>query len=152
MKKIIVFLSIIIVLFAELAIVSNIQKQQKVQGNPFGKDTLHAATVQQLNDPIYQNIILPDELEQAVNNEDEVIVYFYSPTCPACKQASPIIVPLSEELGFDMKLYNLLEFEEGWQRYRLTVTPTIVRFQNGVETDRIEGLATESEYRAWFSN
>ncbi|MBU8905010.1 thioredoxin family protein [Desertibacillus haloalkaliphilus] len=150
MKKIVIFLGVIIVLFAALAFVTNTKNEQRVEGNPFEKETLHSATINQLDDPIYENIILPDELIERLNAQESMTIYYYSPTCPACEQTSPIIVPMAEEMGLDMKLFNLLEFEGGWATFDITETPTVVRYENGQEVGRI-GYVDASEYEQWFT-
>jgi thioredoxin 1 len=150
MKKVIIFISIIIALFAALAFVTNYQNQQQAKGNPFGKETLNTATIQQLNDPNYQNIILPKELEEVLDSKGNATIYFYSPTCPHCVETSPIIVPMAKEIGVDMKLFNLLEFENGWAEYKISSTPTVIRFEDGEEVGRVEGQVSNEEFKSWF--
>ncbi|KHF27140.1 hypothetical protein LR68_04050 [Anoxybacillus sp. BCO1] len=59
-------------------------------------------------------------------------------------------MPLAKEMGIDLKQFNLLEFEEGWDEYHIEATPTIVRFKNGKEVARIEGYYEEDVFRKWF--
>ncbi|KIQ94592.1 thioredoxin 2 [Anoxybacillus thermarum] len=150
MKKLLIFGGIIIVLFGALAWITSYTQKQKAEGNPFGKEELHPATIDLLDDPNYQNIILPDELREALNNKETMTVYFYSSTCEFCKKTTPIVVPLTKEMGIDLKQFNLLEFEEGWDEYDIEATPTIVRFKNGKEVARIEGYYEEDVFRKWF--
>ena len=35
-----------------------------------------------------------------------------------CKEATPILTPMAEELGIDLVQYNLLEFKQGWNDYQ----------------------------------
>ncbi len=149
MKKAIIFLGIIIVLFGALAFVTNLSNSEKAEGNPYGKDSLDPATIDQLDDPLYQNQILPDELDKKLSNEDDAFVYFYSPTCIHCKNTSPILVPLAEDMDIDLKKYNVLEFEQGWNDYQIESTPTLVRFKDGKEVDRIVGTQTEETFKQW---
>lgn len=150
MKKVLIFLGIIVVLFAVLALLTNMQNKEKVAGNPYGKDTLDAATIDLLDDENYQNIILPQELEKKLANKEDVTVYFFQSTCIYCKQATPILMPMAKEMGIDLVQYNLLEFQEGWDKYRIEGTPTIVQFKAGKETARINELQDEAVYRQWF--
>ncbi|MGA9227927.1 MAG: thioredoxin domain-containing protein, partial [Mesobacillus sp.] len=117
MKKVIIFLVIIVGLFAALFFVSKAQNEEKAEGNPFGKEALHPETVKQLEDPNYQNIITPDELEKVIKNGEDATVYFYSPTCPHCVRTTPIVSPLAKEMDVNLVQFNLLEFEEGWNNY-----------------------------------
>jgi thioredoxin-like negative regulator of GroEL len=150
LKKVALFLGVVIVLFAGLAFMTNYQQQQKAEGNPFKKENLHPATIKQLDDPNYQNIILPDELEKKLKNGESLTVYFYSPTCTHCQKTSPIIVPMAKEMGIDMPLFNLLEFEQGWKDYHIEATPTVIHYENGKETSRIEGSQDPEVFRKWF--
>ena len=150
MKKVIIFLAIIIALFATLAFVTNYSNKQASEGNPYGKSKLKQATISQLDDPNYENQILPDELAERLADKESLTVYFYSPECAYCRETSPVIVPMAEELGMELPLYNLLEFEEGWQTYQITSTPTLVRYEDGVEVDRVEGKVSDAQFQAWF--
>ncbi|WP_044748927.1 thioredoxin family protein [Bacillus alveayuensis] len=152
MKKIVIFGAIILALFAAIAFMTSYQQREKAAGNPFKKDKLHPATIEQLDDPNYQNIILPDELEKKLENKETVTVYFYSSTCPHCKKTTPIVVPLAKELGIDLKMFNLLEFEEGWDKYNIEGTPTIVHYVDGKEVKRIDGYRDEAVFRDWFQS
>ncbi|WP_078549335.1 thioredoxin family protein [Litchfieldia alkalitelluris] len=152
MKKLIIFVSIIVVLFGGLAFVTTYSNSQKAKGNPYGKPTLNPATLSQLDDPLYQNQILPEELQERLDAGETLSVYFYSPTCPACQETSPILVPLTDELGIDLKKFNLLEFEDGWNDYNIEATPTVIHFVDGKEVKRIVGYQEEATFREWFSD
>ncbi|MDV2884203.1 thioredoxin family protein [Alkalihalophilus pseudofirmus] len=150
MKKVLIFGGIIVILFGLLAVVNSMKQSQLAEGNPFGKERIDPATAELVNDPNYQNVILPEELEEILEDNGDVTVYFYSSTCPYCKEATPRLVPISEELGVDLVQYNLTEFDEGWSDQNIESTPTIVHFENGEEVDRIVGSAPDEEYRAFF--
>ena len=74
-----IFLVIIIALFAAIAFINNTQNKQKAEGNPYNKENLKQSTIDQLDDPNYQNLILPDELAEDLKNKEDKTVYFYSP-------------------------------------------------------------------------
>lgn len=129
MKKIAIFGGIIVVVFALLAILTvtaNKQKMESVGDNQFGKDELLPATMEIVDDPNYQNAILPDELEERINNEETFTVYFYASECPHCREATPRLNEIAGELGEDIPQYNLREFEQGWDDYNIQSTPTLV--------------------------
>nr|WP_295974058.1 thioredoxin family protein [uncultured Bacillus sp.] len=151
MKKVLIFLGIVVVLFVALAVLTNMQHKEKAEDNPYGKKSLYAATVDLLDDEYYQNIILPDELEEKLADQDDVTVYFFQSDCGFCKQATPIIAPMAEEMGINLVQYNLLEFKAGWDEYHIEGTPTIVQFKDGKEAARIEDLQDEETYRQWFA-
>ncbi|EWG12390.1 thioredoxin family protein [Cytobacillus firmus] len=152
MKKVIIFLAIIVALFAAVGILTKMQNEEKVsEKNPYGKDTLHPETVKQLEDPNYQNLILPEELEKKLNNNEDVTVYFYSPTCPHCQRTTPVVAPLTEDMGIDLVQFNLLEFEDGWDNYGIKETPTIVQYKDGKEVNRITGSQEKEVFEQWFN-
>jgi thiol-disulfide isomerase/thioredoxin len=148
MKKILIFGAIIVVLFGALAFVTTYQKNEKAEGNVYGKDDLHTATVDQLDDPNYQNIILPDELEAKLENKEDTIVYFFSPVCEHCKVTTPVLMPVAEEVGVEINQFNLLEYEDGWNQYGITATPTLVHYKDGKEVARSEGSNTDEAFRS----
>jgi thiol-disulfide isomerase/thioredoxin len=151
-KKIVIFGAIIVTLFAAIAFMTSYQQKEKAEGNPYKKEKLHPATIEQLDDPLYQNIILPDELEEKLAKKEAVTVYFYSSICPHCQKTTPIVVPMSKEMGIDLKMFNLLEFEDGWDKYNIEGTPTIVHYVDGKEVKRIDGYRDESVFRDWFTS
>ncbi|MEI7027453.1 thioredoxin family protein [Paenibacillus sp. y28] len=144
MKKMLIYLGIIVVIFAALFVV-NKQSEKVNADNPYGVNPsqLNPATRQQLSDPNYQNIILPDSLDKKIANKEEVLVYFFQPTCPHCLATTPVINPMVKDLGVDLKQLNLLEYVKGWDKYKITGTPTIVYYKDGKEAARLEnGVAT----------
>jgi thiol-disulfide isomerase/thioredoxin len=153
MKKVIIFLVVIIALFVGMWVLTNVQNNAKIgDNNPYGTNDLQQATIDQLNDPNYQKLILPEELAKRLSNKEDVTVYFYSSDCPHCKVATPVLMPLAEEMGIDIVQYNLLEFPQGWDQYRINGTPTLVRFEDGVETERIDGAREEPVFRQWLES
>ena len=153
MKKMLIFLSIIVALFIALGIVTKMQNEQKVsQKNPYGKDTLRSETISLLDDPNYQNIIKPTDLEKKLENKEDVTVYFFSPTCGHCRNTTPIVSPLAKDMNVNLVMFNLLEFEDGWDDYGIEETPTIVQYRNGVEVNRIIGYQDKAVFESWFKD
>src|SRR5699024_5861940 len=83
----------------------------------YGDKKLKQETIDQLDDPLYQNIILPTELERALKNKEDMTVYFFSTTCIHCINESPVVVPLVEELDIDMKKLKRLEYEIRFNKF-----------------------------------
>lgn len=99
MKKLLAFGGIIVVLFAAIAFITMYEQKEAASNNPYHKSELNPATVAQLDDPNYRNIILPTELKQQLADGKSLTVYFYSPTCPHCQRTTPIVVPLTKQLA-----------------------------------------------------
>lgn len=150
-NKMFLIIGAVVVLFVGLVVINNMKNEKKVadEGNPYGDMKLHQETIDQLDDPLYQNIILPEDLDRELKNKEDMTVYFFSPTCIHCIEATPVVVPLVEELDIDLKKVNMLEFGD-MAYYNLEGTPTIIHYENGEEVVRFEGSAEESEYRAFF--
>ncbi|HZH59124.1 MAG TPA: thioredoxin domain-containing protein [Metabacillus sp.] len=145
MKKLLIFGAVILILFGGLAFVTTYQNKQQAEGNVYGKDDLKKATIDLLDDPNYQNIILPDELETKLENKEDTIVYFFSPICDHCKATTPVLMPVAKELGVEIEQFNLYEYEDAWDHYGITGTPTLVHYQDGKEVARAEGGNTDKE-------
>lgn len=146
----IVFVLVLVAIFGALWFVVNYQNQKASEGNPYNKSSLEQATIDQLDDPLYQNQILPEELEEKLENGEDVTVYFYSPTCIHCQRTSPVVVPMAEEYGIDLVKMNLLEFENQWQKYGIQSTPTIVHYEAGEESARINGERPQQDFEDFF--
>nr|WP_245350104.1 thioredoxin family protein [Cytobacillus eiseniae] len=139
-------------LFIGLGVLTKMQNEEKVaENNPYEKDTLHPETVAQLDDPNYQNLILPNKLEELLDNKEDVTVYFYSPTCSHCQRTTPVVSPLAKEMNLQLHQFNLLEFDHGWDDFGIKETPTIVQFKDGKEVNRITGYQDKEVFEEWFN-
>lgn len=139
MKKLMIYLAIVAVLFAGLFVIN--QSSGSSSDNPYDikERDLNPSTRKQLDDVHYQNIILPDEMKSYTASADGAFVYFFSPQCSFCVATTPLLMPLADELGVEIRQYNLLEFNEGWSAYQITHTPTLAYFENGVKLQQIVG-------------
>ncbi|TYP73777.1 thioredoxin family protein [Paenibacillus methanolicus] len=154
-KPVIIVLSVIVVLIGLLVVVNMMTKD-----NVYGKSMsqLNPATRELLDDPNYQNIMLPDELDQLKADKKNFFVYFFSSTCPHCKYTTPELTPVVNELDVDMKQFNTLEFPAYIRSEIIEYTPTLVYYENGVQVEKIVGGLAEpgtdgnkiEDYRAFF--
>jgi thioredoxin 1 len=151
MKKVIIFLVIIIGIFAAIAVVTKMQQDQAAEDNPYNKEDLRPSTIDLLDDPNYQNLIMPEELEAKLENGEDATVYFFSPECSHCKATTPIVAPMAEDMGIDLVQYNVLEFEQAWDQFNIEGTPTIIHFEDGKETARIVSSQSEETFENWFN-
>ncbi len=150
MKKVIVLVVVVAILLIGGIVYSDMANKQKAAGNPYGKETLNPATIEQLNNPLYDNQILPDQLKEKIAAKADLYVYFYSPVCEHCQRTTPILVPLAKELKVDVAKHNVLEFPEAWDLYKIKATPTLIHYADGKEVSRIEGENTVDAFKAWF--
>src|SRR5699024_4917889 len=151
-NKLLIIVEIIIVTFVGLVVINNVKNDGKtvLDDNPCGDKKLKQETIHQTDEPLYQNIISPTDLARPLKNKDEITVYSFSPTCIHCINATPVVVPLVEELDIDMKKLNTLEYEEALSEFNIQGTPTIIHYENGEEVTRFEGAAEEEQYREFF--
>ncbi|WP_059172828.1 thioredoxin family protein [Bacillus sp. FJAT-27445] len=151
MKKVLIFLGIIVLLFVGTWYLTDKQNEGNAGGkNPYGNKSLHPETVAQLDDPNYQNIVTLDNLEKKLANQENLTVYFYSPTCPHCKKATPILMPLAKKMDINILQLNVLEYDSAWDIYSIEGTPTLIHFENGRETARIAGGQDQEIYQQWL--
>lgn len=140
-------------MFVALIFVVNYQNSKQLEGveNPYNKSNLNQATIDQLEDPLYQNQILPEDLEERIEAGEDVTVYFYSPTCVHCQRVTPTVVPMTEDMGIDLVKLNLLEFNAAWDTFAIERTPTIVHYSNGEETARLVGEQPQTNFTDFFN-
>ena|SRR5690625_129517 len=152
-NKMIIIIAAIVVLFGALYFVIDAKNKQTIgdNENPYGKDNLKQSTIDLLDDPLYQNQIIPEDLNKELENEKDMTVYFFSPDCEYCKIATPVLMPVVEDLDIDMKKLNLLEFNSEWSTYGIEGTPTLIHYENGEEVARINGARSEEEFRAFLN-
>lgn len=152
-NRMVLILGSIVILFVALYFVVDYKNKQAIDtsGNPYGKEDLKQETIDQLDNPLYQNQITPDELNEELASSGDVTVYFYSPTCVHCQNTTPVLVPVAEDLDVDVKKLNLLEFEDDWDTYQIEGTPTLVHYKDGEEVTRIDGERSEDEFTAFFN-
>ena len=103
------------------------------------------------SDNLYNNSISFDQLKKSLANNENLLVYFYQTDCMYCKKTTPIVVPMAEKMGIDLKVFNLQEDISGWEQFDIKGTPTIVNYKNGKEFSRIHGQQSEEEFQKWFS-
>lgn len=135
-KKLSFFFGILIVLIAALVLLNGLQKNT-VYGKP-AKD-LYPATKAILDDPNYNKIIVPDQLQTKLDNKESFFVYYFASDCPHCMRTTPQIKPLADDLGINLHQFNLREFDEYFGKMNIDATPTLVYYKDGVESDRMKG-------------
>ncbi|GIP33918.1 co-chaperone YbbN [Paenibacillus sp. J2TS4] len=154
MKKLAIYLSIIVAVFVLLFVLnkasvsSNDAKAKELYGVSANK--LQPETIKQLDDPNYQSIVLPQQLEQSINNKESMFVYFFSPDCHFCQRVTPVIYPMSQEMDIELKQFNILEFRNYLSTYQIESWPVLAYFKDGVEVERIVGEAAKDNYKQFF--
>lgn len=136
-KMIYVYIGIIIILFGSIFVLGNLEKDNKLYGMP--SSDLNPATRALLDNPNYQNIILPEELDKKIADKEDFYVYMFSSSCQYCLTTTPHLIPIASELNIDLPMFNLLEFKSYQNKFNIEFTPTLLYFKDGVEVDRLVG-------------
>ncbi|MCP1145894.1 thioredoxin family protein [Lysinibacillus endophyticus] len=139
MKKLGIIGAVVVVLFIAVILLTNLSNKDKLANNPYDTDNLRQSTIDLLDDENYQNIILPDALEDKIASGEPVVAYMFSPECPHCKKMTPSLMPIADEVGVQIDQLNILEYEQGWDDYNVEATPTLIYFNEGKEVNRIVG-------------
>lgn len=156
-KTVFIYIGIVIILLVGIFAINNLEQDNPLYGKPASE--LNPATRDLLNNENYQNIILPATLDEKIENKEDFLVYMFSSTCIYCKETTPQIMPIVNELGVELNQFNLLEFPEYQAKYEVEFTPTLIYFEDGVEKERIVGGvaaegsaqgATLDDFRAFF--
>ncbi|MFD2828884.1 thioredoxin family protein [Corticicoccus populi] len=101
-------------------------------------EVISGPTVDTLDDENYHYNHTPDEIAD-ITQEESAFVYYWSPTCPHCQAATPLLIEAFDNEGAELNQLNVLEYEASWQTYQIESTPTLIYFENGEEVDRITG-------------
>ncbi|WP_263701754.1 thioredoxin family protein [Bacillus thuringiensis] len=134
MKKMLIFGGIIIVLLAAIFAVTQMEKK-------------NASTDEK---GYYSNKISLEDLNKNIEDKKEQTIYFYQTSCVHCQKISPIVVPLAKDLNVDMKVIDIENLNEPWDKYNIQGTPTIIHFKDGKEVSRISGEQSKDKFKEWF--
>lgn len=134
MKKMLIFGGIIIVLFAAIFAVTQMEKK-------------NASTDEK---GYYSNKISLEDLNRNIEDKKEQTISFYQTSCVHCQKVSPIVVPLAKDLNVDMKVIDIENLNEPWDKYNIQGTPTIIHFKDGKEVSRISGEQSKDKFKEWF--
>lgn len=150
MKKLLAIGGVIVVIFILIVVLVNKSNEAKMNENPYDTDQLNTATIDLIGNKNYNNIILPDELEEKIASGDPVTAYFFSPLCSYCMEMTPILMPTAKDMNVTVHQYNLLEYEKQAASYGIEATPTLIQFKDGKEVGRMVGAQPEDNIRLFF--
>ena len=147
-----IILAIVLVLVIAIIALTNLTNSNKLANNPYDTEDLEQSTIDLLDDENYQNIIVPNALEEKIASGDKVYAYLFSPECIHCKSFTPKLMPLAEENDIQIDQLNVLEYEEEWDKYGINATPTLIVFENGEEVTRLVGDYDKEMIQQFFDN
>lgn len=100
-------------------------------------------------------VITDDNFASEIENSSlPVLVDFWAPWCGPCKQLSPIIDELSNELSEKIAVYkcNIDENPETPSKLAVRGIPTMMIFKNGKLVDSKVGSLPKSALYEWVRN
>lgn len=150
MKKLAIFGGIIVAVFVLIIVLTNQSNKTKLSDSPYDKTNLRQSTIDLIQDPNYQNIIMPGDLADKIESGEPVTAYFFSPECVHCKEMTPRLTPLAEKNNIEIVKYNILEYDRGWNDYAIEATPTLIYFKDGQEVARMVGSEPDETIQAFF--
>lgn len=85
--------------------------------------------------------------QKVLENDNPVLVEFYSDSCIPCKQLSPILGELEENYEDKLKVVKVnVNYDTDLAlEYQVMASPTILFFKRGEEVNRTRGLVKKEE-------
>lgn len=86
--------------------------------------------------------------------DNVTLVDFWAPWCGPCRNLSPILDQVSEELGGKVKVVkiNVDENPQLAQEYRISSIPTLLILKDGNVVDQTAGLKQKQELIDWVES
>ena len=90
---------------------------------------------------------------EVLQSDKPVIVDFWAEWCGPCKQLSPVIDELAEDLGDSVKVVkvNIDEAPEAPTKYGVRGVPTLMIFKEGQVVDTRVGGMPKSQLAEWLA-
>ena len=102
-----------------------------------------------------KNLIdLNEENFDEIINSGKVLIDFWAPWCGPCKQLTPILEKVSDEIGDSATIakVNVDENSALAARYNVRSIPTLLLFIDGQLNETLIGLKTQSELVSFLTN
>ncbi|PPR33716.1 MAG: Thioredoxin [Alphaproteobacteria bacterium MarineAlpha6_Bin4] len=89
---------------------------------------------------------------EVLNSEIPVLIDFWAEWCGPCKEISPILEEISNEIGGKIKILklNIDENPNIPNKYAVQSIPTLIIFKNGEPVATKIGSAVKSELLKWI--
>jgi thioredoxin 1 len=84
--------------------------------------------------------------QEVLQSNVPVLVDFWAPWCPPCRQIAPVVEQLAGENAGTIKIgkLNVDEAPTSAQNYGVSSIPTLMLFKNGEVVNRLVGLQPKS--------
>ncbi|NRR19131.1 thioredoxin family protein [Bacillus pacificus] len=111
-------------------------------------------TSKDLDKPEYTNIDMK-EYKGKINSKDNFYIYVYKTSCTACQSTKPFLNEVIKEDKTKVFAINM-ESEENMdieflKKNNIQKTPTLLKYKNGEEMNRVEGIQSKSELKSFLA-
>ena len=79
-------------------------------------------------------------LGETLDENEFVLLFIHSTTCPQCHLVSPMVDKINEKLSIKCVKTNVDKHYRLAKKYNVSATPTVILFENGCETQSFEGV------------
>ncbi len=96
-----------------------------------------------------------EELQSLIASGKQVMIKFYSDTCPPCNQYKPIFEQVSNDAQFQNIIFvaiSIKKFQKIAQKYGVTALPTTLFMVNGTIKGRSAGLQNVNQLKKFIEN
>ena len=147
-KKVVTIVAAIVVVIVGITLVFSLDlnKPKDIAPAPSKEDVqvekeeISLNDAKQLDDEVYFNNASYNEMEELITKKDDLFVFFYKPTCPYCKTASPKVAEVAKEKGVQVISVNISEYPEATKTHNVTKVPTLAVFKNGQIKSSTDGV------------
>lgn len=99
-------------------------------------------------------IITRDNIEEALSNNETILVDFWAEWCGPCKKVSPILDEIEQEYSLPVGKLNIDDFPELAEKYSIQSIPAMVIFKNGMPVKTTVGAQPKhklvKEFEEWL--
>ena len=95
-----------------------------------------------------------DFAQQVLRHSGTVLVDFYTPACPPCRQVAPILEQLCAEKRSTLKVVKI-NAEENFElacTHRISAVPTFVLYHGGKKLAQITGFQSKVQFEKWIES
>lgn len=78
-----------------------------------------------------------EELDQLLEDEERVLVDFYTEGCPICQSIEPVLGIVAQETDAAVAMFNPRESVGAIEEFNIQSVPTLILFEDGEEVDRL---------------